>query len=107
VLSVSLASVVGCAPPTPDWPPFVDQLITELQTSPTKNPPASIWRYKYKGLEVFYVPPYCCDVAGALYDSNGSVVCGPDGGLTGKGDGRCPDFFSERTEELRVWADER
>jgi hypothetical protein len=103
-----LVIVAGCSPGADDdRPAFVDQLITQLEAEPQKNPPASIWRYNYKGLVVFYVPPYCCDVAGELYTSDGDLVCGPDGGLTGKGDGRCPDFFSVRTEEQLVWADRR
>lgn len=108
VLTVSLASLAGCATtPADNWPPFVDQLITQLEAEPTRNPPGSIWRYIYKGREVFYVPPHCCDFPSVLYDSDGNVVCGPDGGLTGKGDGRCPDFFATRTDEQRVWVDDR
>jgi hypothetical protein len=106
-LFFALLGVVGCAPPTADWPPVVDRLITEFETSSKTNPPASIWRYEYRGLAVFYVPPSCCDIPGELYDSNGNLICGPDGGISGRGDGRCPDFFRERTEELRVWADDR
>lgn len=104
-----LAAVGGCAarPATPEWPPFVTQLIARLEAEPTSNPPGSIWRYNYKGRVVFYVPPSCCDVASELYDGDGSLICGPDGGLSGDGDGKCPDFFELRTDELRVWSDSR
>jgi hypothetical protein len=44
---------------------------------------------------------------GELFDESGILLCAPDGGITGRGDGRCPDFFDERREELRVWADNR
>jgi hypothetical protein len=106
-LSGSLVCTAGCAPPATEQPPFVDQLITRFESGEKKNPPGSIWRYRYKELVVFYVPPSCCDVPGSLYDENGALVCEPDGGISGKGDGRCPDFFTERTEELRVWTDNR
>ncbi|MGD9563227.1 MAG: hypothetical protein AB7F88_13575 [Pyrinomonadaceae bacterium] len=108
VLALSLAGVVGCSSTSgEDLPPFVDRLIAQFQVEPERDPPGSIWRYHYKGKEVFYVPPYCCDEPSALYDSDGNFICSPDGGLTGTGDGKCPDFFDVRTDERRVWADDR
>jgi hypothetical protein len=56
---------------------------------------------------VYYVPSKCCDVPSVLYDSAGAVVCSPDGGITGKGDGRCTDFFDARRDEVVVWRDPR
>ena len=108
VSSGVLFLIFGCTPAvSSDLPPFVLQLIERHETAPTANPPASIWRYRYKGRVVFYVPPACCDVASELYDFEGNLVCGPDGGLSGKGDGKCPDFFEQRQEEFRVWSDPR
>jgi hypothetical protein len=86
---------------------FVDHLIGQLAASPKKDPPGSIWKYTYKGLVVFYVPPSCCDVPSELYDSDGNLICSSDGGITGDGDGKCPDFFNVRTDEQRVWTDSR
>jgi hypothetical protein len=98
----------GCGPTAgEERPPFVEQLVVRLQAEPKANPPASIWRYRYEGRVVFYVPPSCCDVPSALYDGDGNLVCSPDGGITGGGDGRCSDFFSARTDEQLVWADTR
>jgi hypothetical protein len=85
----------------------VEQLIVQLESEPPKNPPGSIWRYQYQDEVVFYVPPSCCDVSGELFDESGTFLCAPDGGITGRGDGRCADFFDERSDELRVWADSR
>lgn len=102
------AAVAGCSAVTSDeQPPFVDQLINRFRSEPVSNPPRSIWRYNYRGGVVFYVPPVCCDVPSDLYDSDGKVICSPDGGITGRGGGGCPDFFSMRTQESRVWADSR
>ena len=108
VSSVLLIFVVGCAPKgRGDRPPFVDKLIAQFEASPKKNPPGSIWKYTYKGRVVFYVPPSCCDVPSELYNSDGDVICAPDGGMTGDGDGKCADFFDTRTEEHLVWTDHR
>ena len=104
----ALLTLVGCTSASSrDLPPFVLQLIEKYESAPKANPPASIWRYKYKERIVFYVPPSCCDLPSELYDFDGNFICGPDGGLTGRGDGKCPDFFGQRAEELRVWSDPR
>lgn len=108
VFCVLLAAVAGCSPVTSEQqPPFVDQLIARFKSEPVSNPPRSIWRYNYQGREVFYVPPVCCDIPGDLYDINGKLICSPDGGITGRGGGGCPDFFSTRAQESHVWADSR
>lgn len=102
--------LAGCAaapvqpPPTPT---VVETLMERFQSEPVANPPRSIWRYDFQGRTVYYVPPACCDIPSALYDAAGTQLCSPDGGLTGKGDGKCPTFFEERTGEALVWRDSR
>ena len=108
LFAVLLASASGCAAKPDAAPPaFVDQLVARLQAEPKKNPPGKVWQYRYRNQVVFYVPPSCCDIPGVLYASDGQVVFSPDGGMTGRGDGKCPDFFDARTEERLVWSDPR
>jgi hypothetical protein len=71
------------------------------------NPPAKIYRYRYRGQTVYYLTSRCCDQPGQLYGSRGQLLCEPDGGITGQGDGRCPDFFGNRTDETLIWEDKR
>ena len=104
LLLVATGGVVAAAE---DWPPFVDRLIAEHEAAPVKNPPGRIWRYRYQGRVVFYVPPSCCDMPSELFDAEGARICSPDGGITGQGDGKCTDFFDQRTDEVLVWADTR
>ena len=107
---IALLLVPGCTTNNTDddlHPTWVDDLITQLEGDPVRNPPASITRYNYLGLHVYYVPPFCCDQFSVLYDSSGAVLCSPDGGITGGGDGRCSDFLSERKDELTIWRDSR
>jgi hypothetical protein len=87
-----------------DW---LAALISQLENEPVRNPPAIIASYTYKGETVYYVPPYCCDAMSTLYDSEGNVLCSPDGGFTGAGDGGCADFFETRTDRKVVWEDPR
>ena len=101
---------LGCAgaPTAPDTSPsWLGAVIAQLQRAPVANPPAMVTRYRYNGQTVYFVPQRCCDVASVLYSATGSVMCHPDGGITGRGDGQCPDFFAQRSEEHIVWRDAR
>jgi hypothetical protein len=109
IIIITLGFVAaGCASPAqPENPSWVDPLISKYQNEPVGNPPQSIWRYDYNGQTVYYIPPQCCDQYSKLLDAGGQVICAPDGGLTGRGDGRCPDFFAKRTNEALIWKDNR
>jgi hypothetical protein len=102
----------GCAanPTAPDSsrsPAWLTALIRQLEAEPVASPPAFIARYEYKGDTVYFLPQRCCDVMSVLYRSDGTVMCHPDGGITGTGDRRCPDFFAERRNERIIWRDPR
>lgn len=99
----------SCSQSTPpnQNPEWVTRLVAKYLSEPVGNPPQSIWRYEYKGQIVYYVPPQCCDQFSVLYDAGGKVLCAPDGGFSGTGDGRCADFNSERKNEKLVWRDPR
>jgi len=106
-----ISATAGCSDfgsPVPTGnPPWLDQLILQFESAPIGNPPRAIWKYHFHGQTVYYTPPQCCDQFSVLYDSTGAVLCAPDGGFTGAGDGRCPDFFQKRTDETLVWMDPR
>jgi Tol biopolymer transport system component len=100
--------MAGCFPSIqPENPSWLDELIKKYQSEPVGNPPQSVWRYDYNGQMVYYIPPQCCDQYSALLDENGKFICAPDGGFTGKGDSRCPDFIENRTNEELIWEDSR
>jgi hypothetical protein len=89
-----------------DIPTFVADLIAQYKSVPAGNSPGSIWRYKYKGRVVYYVPPlYCCDIMSRLYDSDGNVMCRPEGGIAGSGDGLCVEFLRARSDGELLWSD--
>jgi len=111
-IAVYLLSLIilfgGCSQVnTPENPEWINDMISEFQTQPVGNPPQSIWQYTYMGEVVYYVPPQCCDQFSTLYDKDGNVICAPDGGITGSGDGRCSDFFEVRENEKLIWQDNR
>jgi hypothetical protein len=110
IIAVLAVMLVGsCSRPTPSEqnPAWVRDLIAKYASEPVGNPPQSIWRYKFEGQTVYYIPPQCCDQMGILYDATGEILCYPDGGLAGKGDGRCPDFRTMRSNEELIWRDPR
>jgi hypothetical protein len=82
-------------------------MIQEIKSENVWNPPAEIWQYYYNGKVVYYIPPRCCDIPGKLFNENGNLVCNPDGGITGGGDGGCIDFFDNRSDEKLIWKDKR
>jgi hypothetical protein len=86
---------------------WLTELIHQLEQEAPANPPAKIYRYTYNDQEVYYLTGRCCDIPSKLFDKDGNQLCEPDGGITGKGDGRCPDFFEKRTNETIIWEDKR
>lgn len=85
----------------------IRELINEIKKEPVANPPRAVYSYRYKGKTVFYVTSNCCDQYNVLYDVNCNIICYPDGGITGMGDGRCPDFFDTATNQTLIWKDSR
>jgi hypothetical protein len=80
-----------------DAPACIEDLIR-------KDPqPKEVWRYTYQGETVFLVVPDCCDQYISVYSSKCVLICSPGGGITGKGDGKCPDFYQEAEEGLLLW----
>lgn len=101
--------ISGCSDEDPlnEIPDCIKDKIEEIKEQDVWNSPAKIYQYQYKGLTVYYIPPRCCDIMSSLYDENCDIICSPDGGIAGNGDGLCPDFFTSSTDESLVWADDR
>ena len=95
--------------PTPACPTnSLQAKIAELQAKPKGNPAYTIWQYKWQGQRVYLASDQtCCDQFVTLYDVCFNVLCAPSGGLSGKGDGRCPEFYQQATDEQLVWRDPR
>ena len=88
-------------------PVCVTALIEKFKSEDVTNPPMKIYRYVYKGKQVYYVPGPCCDNFSNLYNDSCRIMGHPDGGFTGRGDGQFPDFRKEISEEKLLWEDPR
>ena len=85
----------------------VETIIAEIERKPVQDPPTIIWQFTYEGEAVYYIPAPCCDQFNPVYNANCTLICHPDGGLTGKGDGKCNDFFSLAKNKRIIWKDSR
>ena len=122
-LSVAALVMAGCAaglPPHPpghvapvplratdEFPAWLARLIQKMESAPVANPPRTVWAYRYEGDSVYLVSSDCCDMMELLYDKSGRVLCAPSGGISGRGDGKCPDFEKQGKRERVVWKDRR
>ncbi len=88
-----------------ELPACIQQKINDIAAQSVWNPPATVYSYTYKGKTVYAFSANCCDQYNIVVDENCQGICAPSGGITGKGDGKCPDFFTERKNEKLIWSD--
>ncbi|MBT8220082.1 MAG: hypothetical protein KJP00_09665 [Bacteroidia bacterium] len=89
----------------PDLPECVQNLIDVIKDEPVRNPPVMVWEWNTDDTTYYYITSDCCDQFNYLYTTNCEIVCAPDGGITGAGDGKCPEFRD--IEKTLVWEDKR
>jgi hypothetical protein len=89
-----------------DAPTCIETKILEIKKSDIQNSPAAVWKWDVDGETYYYITSDCCDQYNYLYYENCEIVCAPDGGFTGNGDGNCPTFSSDIVKTL-IWEDDR
>lgn len=87
-------------------PYCIEKKINKIANSKVQNPPAQIWEWNVDGKTYYYFTSTCCDQYNFLYDASCNIVCAPDGGFTGNGDGNCPPM-NGNIEKTLVWKDNR
>ena len=88
-------------------PSCITEKINAIKKEDVRNPPTKFYRYQYQGKSVYFFPQHCCDFFSELYEDDCTLICAPDGGITGMGDGKCSDFFTERSAPELIWEDDR
>ncbi|MGJ8592588.1 MAG: DUF6970 domain-containing protein [Aquaticitalea sp.] len=103
-----LISLFSCKPTQQksEQPSCISEKVESLKSQPVQNPPAEVWKWESEGNIFYYFNAACCDQFSKLYNEKCEIVCAPDGGMTGRGDGKCPDFSSGISKTL-IWKDER
>ena len=106
IISCGIFLLMACSPKNPgtiNMPSCLATKIDSIKKQPNANPPKSVIQYSYKGAPVYYVTAGCCDQFNEVYDANCKSLGAPDGGITGKGDGKLTDFFAMATNKKVVW----
>ena len=84
-------------------PTCIKNKIDSFKLKEAHEKPQRVLEYVYKGNKVYLVVMPCCDFFNEVYDDKCNYLGAPDGGFTGKGDGKIPDFFEEAKSEKLVW----
>jgi hypothetical protein len=87
----------------PEMPPCLEAKIKVMASDQGEGSPISVTKYSYRQQTVYYVVSPCCDKFNIVYDSACNVLGHPDGGFTGRGDGKMPDFRKEATNAKLIW----
>ena len=88
-----------------EMPVCLETIINTMATEPNGSP-QSVTRYTYNKQTVYYMVSPCCDKYNVVYDSACNILGYPDGGLTGRGDGRMVDFKDEAGDGKVIWTKE-
>jgi hypothetical protein len=93
--------------PARELPQCILKKIDSIKNEQVWNPPAEIHEYKIENRLVYAISADCCDRFTTVVDANCNYVCAPSGGFTGRGDGKCPDFFKNAKHVRLAWKDNR
>jgi len=88
---------------TAELPACLKAKIDSMIANPNEGSPQSITRYSYHEKTVYYMKAPCCDKYNIVFDNDCNILGYPDGGFTGRGDGKMPDFFNEAKDGKVVW----
>jgi hypothetical protein len=105
--AIAAVSAKECSKKSERIPECVQQKIDSIKALPKWNPPAEVHEYNYQGQQVFLFTSPCCDQYIVALNKNCEYICAPSGGYTGKGDGKCADFYSSAAYVRLVWKDAR
>jgi len=96
-------SGIVSVPADAKMPTCIKNKIDSFKLKEPHERPQRVVEYMYKGKKVYYVVMPCCDFFNEVYDENCRYLGAPDGGFTGKGDGKLPDFTEEAKPGKEIW----
>jgi hypothetical protein len=87
-------SMTVVPPPAVDesLPLCIDQILAKAKKEQPPIQAEKVELYDWNGKQVYLITWQCCDFFNEVYDKDCKRICAPTGGITGKGDGNCPDF---------------
>ena len=90
------------ASPAIAMPACLQTIVNNMAEEPN-GAAQSVMAFTYKNQPVYYLVSPCCDKYNIVYDSACNILGYPDGGYTGKGDGKMVDFKKEAIDGKVVW----
>lgn len=87
-----------------ELPTWLQLRIDEFETGPARAAPIAIWQITSKGKAAYFFVAPCCDRYNPLYGESGQLLCHPNGGIHGRGDGECPQPADLRTPVSFIWS---
>ena len=87
-----------------ELPAWLQLQIDEFQAGPEQSAPIEIWQITNKGKAAYFFVAPCCDQYNPLYGESGQLLCYPNGGFHGRGDGVCLRPADLRTPVVFVWS---
>jgi hypothetical protein len=84
-------------------PACIRTKINSYKKAEAGDKPQRVVEYQYKGKKVYYIVMHCCDFYNEVYDDQCKLLGAPDGGFTGRGDGKLPGFFAEASKQKLIW----
>jgi len=88
-------------------PVCVKKILDEAAKEIPANLPLQVDEYSFRGKTVFLFTADCCDFYNVVYSDSCVKICAPSGGITGKGDGQCPEFSKEARHVKLIWKKEQ
>ena len=88
-------------------PGCIDKYVSQALSKPKGTMAISIDAYTYQNKTVYLYISGCCDQYDLLYDEHCTPLFAPSGGITGRGDGTHPDFFTDAVFIKSIWKDPR
>lgn len=81
----------------------IEDLVQQAENGKDEYDAWQIIEYEYQDDKYYLVATGCCDRFEPLLDSDCTEICNPAGGITGGGDGKCPDWVAGLTDGVIIW----
>lgn len=81
---------------------WIDDYVAKAQKNELEQNPTEIKEYTFNGETVYLSIMPCCDRLNIIHSVTGEELC-KTGGITGKGDNKCPEFYKEAKLIKTIW----
>ena len=88
-------------PKLPAWLIDKIKLIAKDETIPVGS---HVIQLSNKKKKYYSLPVACCDQFVPLFDEEGKLLCHPEGGIAGNGDGKCKGLEKKLQKSKIVWS---